>query len=461
MYYRLNDAYALRGWLHLTNALLKRPENAVKPLTGSDFNLLLLCDGCTSMDGLLTDATRTRLDKYVADGIVTPSETAAPIDKDQQYRFYRNRFVPAAHWAITGRCNYRCRHCYMDAPSGQYGELSHEDAFDIIEQLSQCGIQQIELTGGEPFIRNDFWEIVDEIRRRKMVIRQVYTNAWLLNDAILDEFEHRGMRPEFSVSFDGIGWHDWMRGVTGAEDAAWRAFALCKRRGFNVNVEMCLHTGNIPVVRESLKKLGEAGVHAVKIGAIRPTPLWESRGEGRTVSNEDYIEAAIDYIPHYCEDGKPLDLIWSSVMLLNRNGTYMLAPERMNGEQSCESCMLCNAVRSTFHITPEGRLLPCIALTALEDQSMFPRIQDVGLQSLLTSGSYIDFATAHVGDLLKVNRECAACEHRYVCGGGCRASALLNGKGMMGCDPDQCAFFSTDYSQRIHQIAQSAGLKRK
>ncbi len=461
MFYRLNDAYALRGWLHLTNALLKRPENVVEPLPGSDFNLLLLCDGCTPMEGLLTDATRARLDKYVADGVVSPCETASPIDADQQYRFYRNRFVPGAHWAITGRCNYRCRHCYMDAPSGQYGELSHEDAFGIIDQLSQCGIQQIELTGGEPFIRKDFWEIVDEIRRKKMVIRQVYTNAWLLNDTMLDEFERRGMRPEFSVSFDGIGWHDWMRGVTGAEDAAWRAFVLCKRRGFSVNVEMCLHTGNVSVVRESLKKLGEAGVHAVKIGAIRPTPLWESRGEGRTISNEDYIEAAIDYILHYCEDGKPLDLIWNNVMILNRDGTYRLAPERMNGEQSCESCMLCNAVRNTFHITPEGRLLPCIALTALEDQSMFPRIQDIGLQSLLTSGSYIDFATARIGDLLKVNAECAACEHKYVCGGGCRASALLSGNGMMGCDPDQCAFFRADYSQRIHQIAQSAGLKRK
>ncbi len=461
MYYRLNDAYALRGWLHLTNALLKRPENIVKPLDGSDFNLLLLCDGCTPMDGLLTDATRARLDKFVADGIVSPSETASSIDNDQQYRFYRNRFVPAAHWAITGRCNYRCRHCYMDAPNGQYGEPSHEDAFGIIDQLSQCGIQQIELTGGEPFLRRDFWALVDEIRRRKMVIRQVYTNAWLLNDDILDEFERRGMRPEFSVSFDGIGWHDWMRGVTGAEDAAWRAFALCKRRGFRVNVEMCLHTGNTPVVRESLKRLGEAGVHAVKIGPIRPTPLWESRSEGRTLSNEDYIEAAIEYIPHYCEDGKPLDVLWSGAVFLNRNGTYQVAPERLCGDAGCEKNLLCNSPRSIFHITPEGRLLPCIALTALADQSMFPRIQDVGLQALLTSGSYIDFATARVGDLLKVNRECAACAHRYVCGGGCRASALLSGSGITGCDPEQCAFFRADYSQRIHQIAQSAGLNRK
>ena len=59
-----------------------------------------------------------------------------------------------------------------------------------------------------------------------MVIGKIYTNGWLLNEEVLDQFASRGMKPQISVSFDGVGWHDWMRGIQGAEERTLNALRL-------------------------------------------------------------------------------------------------------------------------------------------------------------------------------------------------------------------------------------------
>ena len=455
MYYRLSESYLLRGWQHMTNVLVRRPYNIIQQLSGKDFNLLLLCDGCTDFESLIRDEEKTTLASYVEKGVVTPCEEKTPLSPDQKYILYKNRYVRTAFWSITGRCNYRCRHCYMDAPDAQLGEVSHEEAMDFIDQIHACGIFNVDITGGEPFVRKDFWQLVDHMLGYKIRINQVYTNGWLLTEKVLDEFEARGQKPEFSISFDGVGWHDWLRRVDGAEDAAIRALKMCKRRGFPVNVEMCVHKGNVGTIRETIKLLAECGVHAIKLGPVHNSELWCANCDGNAISLEEFIEATIDYIPHYFEDGCPMSALFGGVVSLTKKG-YAVTSERYCGDASCEDNFLCGAVRSSCYITPEGRVLPCLPMTSWDGQYDYPRIQDEGLQKLLTSGFYMDVATARVRDLLKINEKCAACEYKYLCGGGCRASAAMSCGDVMGSDPDQCLFFRGGYPARIRETAEKA-----
>ena len=59
------------------------------------------------------------------------------------------------------------------------------------------------------------WALVDEIRRRNILIPTLYSNGLLITDAFLDELEKRGLHPNIQFSFDGVGYHDWMRGIPG------------------------------------------------------------------------------------------------------------------------------------------------------------------------------------------------------------------------------------------------------
>ena len=454
MYYKLKSGYILRGWDKLPWLLIERPWNQAETLSQDMFQVLLFCDGETEE---IPDALQPVLCQCIEKGWVEPCENPQPLDQDQYYRYYHNRYVQMVFWSVTGKCNYRCRHCYMDAPDAALGELSTEEALDLIDQMAACGVLRVDITGGEPFVRRDFWQLVDRIVSYKMTIGMVYTNGWLLNEHVLDEFERRGLKPEFSLSFDGVGWHDWMRGVPGAEDAALRAMRLCKARGFRTNAEMCVHRGNADTLAQTVEVLREAGAHALKMGGVTMTDLWKRNHGGNALSDIEYYNAMLRYIPQYYEAGCPIDIVLGGIIILNRDGSYRIVADRYDGTEKALDCHLCGAVRWSSYITPEGRLLPCIAMTSSQEQYRFPKVQDIGLKQGLSDSYYMRFVDNRVKDLLAVNAECAACEYRLKCGGGCRAGALLGGDhSLMGCDRGMCFLWKEGFAERIRQVAKEA-----
>lgn len=458
LFYRLNKRCALRGWQRLSCTLVCRPGNQVQPLTASQFRVLMLCDGRTELDEeLLSDEERKELDSFLEQKFVFAIESPAPISRGQEYRYYDNRQIDSVVWSITGRCNYRCRHCFMDAPDAALGELSHEQAMDIIEQFAQCGIFRVDLTGGEPLVRPDFWELVDALLARKIVIGAIYTNGWLVDEALLTKFEERHIRPEFSISFDGLGWHDWMRGVEGAEEAALRALRLCVARGFPVNVEMCLHRGNIHMLRETVNALGAMGVYAIKTGPVSDTELWCKNCEGNHYTQREFLKDALKYIPQFYEDGCPATVMLNGVIEMKKEtGAFRVLPERYSGTDSTLKCHLCGAVRHSCYITPDGRLLPCLPMTSCKEQKLFPKIADIGLQKGLSDSFYMKIADSRVSDLMEANQKCRGCPHVLKCGGGCRANALMSSGDLMGSDETLCMLWNEGYVDRIRQVAEDA-----
>ena len=459
MFYRLKSGCALRGWEEMSWVLLKRPENSVRPIAQDQFQVLLLCDGQTDLPGNLLDESLTRtLHQCVADGLAEPSGNPYPLEPDQYYQYYRNRYTSRVFWSVTGRCNFRCRHCYMDAPDMRLGELSTEEALGLIDQMAACGVLQVDLTGGEPLVRDDLWQLIDRILSYKMIIGQFYTNAWLLSETVLDEFEKRGLKPEIAVSFDGIGWHDWMRRVPGAEEAALRALKLCTERGFPVSVGVCIHRGNKDTLPQTVQALHEAGVEEIKTANVDETELWHRYSQGNALTWQEYIEAMIPYISWYYEAGRPVEsLELGGITRLNRNGPGEVCVKHYDGTEKCLDCYLCSPTRWSCYITPEGRLLPCMPMTASPKQELFPKVQDIGLRQGLSDSYYMQFVNNRVKDLLNANPECAACPYRYRCGGGCRAAALLEGsQDLMGCDRNMCVIWKKGYGKRIREAIHKA-----
>lgn len=458
MYYRLQDDHALRGWEKMNTVLIRRPRNIYKPLKPEEFNLLMLCDGETELADIpLTEAQKSLLEEYLEKGTLVQLTEPKPLLEDQIYRYYPNRFVRSCFWSVTGRCNFKCRHCYMDAPEGTLGELSHEEAMELIDQMADCGVLRVDITGGEALVRRDFWQLVDHILSYRMTIGQLYTNGWLLNEGVLDGFEKRGLKPEISISFDGIGWHDWMRGVNGAEQAALKALSLCKKRGFPMNVEMCVHKGNRNTLRETVNRLAEIGVPALRFGFVSETELWKKNSEGNSMSRGEYLDAMIDYIPQFFADGMPMNLLMGGVAELKKSSReYKVVSERYSGTEDCLNCHLCGATRYSCYITPEGRLLPCMPMTACKEQEMFARFQDIGLRAGLSESFYMQFVDKRVRDLLAANEKCDSCKYKYNCGGGCRAAALQQTGDLLGADMDLCFQWENGYVEKIHKVADEA-----
>ena len=72
---------------------------------------------------------------------------------------------PVVIWNLTRTCNLKCRHCYTTSADVPFpGELSHDQAMGVLDDLADFGIPALILSGGEPMSRYDFWELAERAR---------------------------------------------------------------------------------------------------------------------------------------------------------------------------------------------------------------------------------------------------------------------------------------------------------
>ena len=456
MYYKLMDGFALRGWEKLPFALCETGKGKVEFLNKSEFLALSFCDGITDSESfLINPGIRKNMEEAVHKGFAAACRKGDTLRQEQKYHLYPCHYMEKVHWSITGKCNYRCRHCFMSAPTAKYGELDTGVILDIIDQMADCGITNINLTGGEPLIRADFLQIVDKLLEKKIRIRQIYSNGSLIDEELLDELERRGVICEFNISFDGVGWHDWLRGIDGAEKIAMDAFILLNKRGFPTGSEMCVHRNNIHTIEETVNLLSRTGVNNLKIIPVSDSGEWLKQAENKEYSLDltEIYDAFLAYIPKYLEAGSPISLMLGGFFTCPK-GTeeYSIPSAKYDGtKESCRQT-LCGSARNTMYIAADGRLLPCMPLSGMDCQDEYPLITEIGLQKALSDSLYLERIDTRLEKLLKENARCRACDYKYVCGGGCRAGALLSSGNYLGCDESICKIFTGGYYDRISKF---------
>ncbi|MBQ6773959.1 MAG: radical SAM protein [Synergistaceae bacterium] len=319
--------------------------------------VLSRCNGEWDFDSILTiDEDRECVKQFISCGFIEPCQEGQGISPYQEYKCYPTRYVSFVHWAITGRCNYKCKHCFMSAPEAKFGELSYDSIMNIIDQLDECGVTALLLTGGEPLVRPDFPEIVKEITRRGMKIQQFYTNGALLNDKVLDCLLGNGHNPLVIMSYDGVGWHDWLRGIPGSEKAVNEALALCKRRGVRTHVQAVFHRKNLHTMRDTVNHLAAMGCESTRLGIVNEQGDWIKNKDDNTLTMQEFIEAALEYIPLYYEDGMPIPLVISSVFSTSPQKPDSYAIVSAKPESSNPDRLLFACSRQKLQILPNGRV---------------------------------------------------------------------------------------------------------
>lgn len=455
MFYKLNDNYLLRGWQKLPYALVDKRLRNPRFITAKEMQALQLCNGLIDVDlPLIPQEIRDMLAVIEKNGFIHACERGDAIAPEQEYKCYPARYIRTAHWSITGRCNYRCKHCYMSAPDAKLGELSHETVMSIVQQLIDCGVREVSLTGGEPLVRKDFLEIVDALLAGGIHICTIYSNGKLVTDQLLDALAERGIHPEFNMSYDGVdGWHDWLRGIPNAGKIAEEAFLRCKEKGFPTGAEMCIHNGNKHLLRETINRLAELGCGSLKTNPISNVGAWKEGGYGESIPMQELYQIYFDYIPAYYEDGMPLSL--------QLGGFFSASPHRpdrydvpcMKHCSNPETTCVCGHARMVMYISAEGRALPCMSLSGMDIQQEFPLIPEVGLAKCITDSRYMSLIDTRATTILEHNPECAKCPHALECLAGCRASALeFSPTDILAPDLATCGIFKGGWPEKIHEL---------
>lgn len=457
----LGQDWMLRGWDGVPYAVHNIQDKSTVRISQEMMTYLTLLN--QGLDVLIDESDESLLKEYqmLAEKHVLVSDGSNKnMSEQQKYHRYSCAMFPSVQWSITGKCNYRCRHCFMSAPDDLMGEPTTEQCLHIIDMLDECGVDIVSLTGGEPLIRKDFWQIVDALIDKHIDISTIYSNGALMNDTFFAELDHRHLKPVFQISFDGVGCHDWLRGVDGAEEIALNAIRQCAKRGLKVCSSMALHKKNIPSVRETVKVLADAGCKELKIDAAYPSGEWMKYPQ-YCLNTKETFKFYLEYLPQFYEDGQPLTLVLDGMYFYQKGvmkpDEYEVPFLKKCTEEQVEKRFMCGSARRNFYISPTGKVLPCMSMagTAIEDQ--FPSLFDTPLVEILHHSAYLRAVASKIIEYMEHNPNCAACPYRYNCCGGCRASAVgSTGTDYLAPDMKACEFFRGGWEKEARSTVEQA-----
>ena len=388
MHYILNENIALRSWWLVPYAYYVKNDFEAKGLKKDEFEILQKCDG-------LQDIEESGLVKNLCDrGFIHPVEKGAEtLTEWQKYLNCENRYVPIIDWMITGRCNYNCLHCFNAKDNAPLqSEYTSEEAENLIEQAQKCGVATFKITGGEPLLHPYFLQIVKEIYKRGMYIYELNTNGFFISEKILDEMKETGCNPLVKISFDGIGFHDWMRGKKGAEEDTIRAIKLCKQKGFDVKIQMNINRKNKDSILPSLEMLDQLGVDETRIIVTTPAPRWEQNAAGQCMTTKEYYDKAIEISKEYIKKTHSMELdFWEFLQLDPENKTYNCKALQGCNMKYRDTMVLCKCNRATLNIAADGEVYPCMQWSGYmkERGISFGNVKKQSMQKILQSSNYV------------------------------------------------------------------------
>ena len=149
MKYIINRHYQLRGWYQSPTGLFDKRTKAAEFFPKEQYLLLLRCNGVDEIDeNSLTEENKSFLSWLKKREIIQEAGFLDFLLPEQEYKTYPARYRKHVHWSITGACNLKCRHCFMSAPHAKHGVPTKEQLLRVIDQLAECGIFTVGITGG-------------------------------------------------------------------------------------------------------------------------------------------------------------------------------------------------------------------------------------------------------------------------------------------------------------------------
>ena len=403
------------------------------------------------------------LRRALREGLIQPAAPGQTWDAWSAPRSYPNRLFHSMIWAITGRCNLNCRHCFMardNAP--MMGEFSWKDCLALLDECERCGVQSFTLTGGEPLLHPRFLDLVAEMTRRNMSLTELNTNGVLLTPEVLQELRALGQNPEVKVSFDGAGHHDWLRGVAGCEGQALGAMRLAKDMGFRVRSQTNVHRGNLASMRDTVRLLDGMGVDRVRIIRTTESPRWLENSPEATLGIIEYFDAMLNLTRELLHDGLGIGLdMWQFARWNPRAHVYSFPPAQCDYGAYRDTIPVCKDARGSISVCYTGEVLPCNQMSGTFDNwgVSLGNVRTTPLHELLREGAWHDAVTMPVSEVRDHagNADCPSCECWRTCMGGCRAIALIATRDYRGLDPTKCAFFKGGYIAKMDALFQATG----
>lgn len=244
----------------------------------------------------------------------------------------------AVHLDVTYRCNERCVHCYLD--HDDHGEMTTAEIKGVLDQLAEAGVFFLTLSGGEVFMRRDFFDILEYARKLQFSVK-VKTNAVMIRELEAQRLRALGIDTvQISVYSHRAEVHDAITKLPGSFERTMKAIRFLREQGLKVTIANVLMTWNRHEGNRLQELAAELGAHYTLDPTITPkmdgdTSILALRVKGEELQDIFRNPALVPDYEEFCAPPKPVT------------------------EADLEGYS-CSAAHSLCYISPYGDVYPCV-----------------------------------------------------------------------------------------------------
>ncbi len=321
----------------------------------------------------------------------------------------------SVHLDLTYRCNERCVHCYLDHED--HGEMTTEEMKGVLDQLARAGTLLLTLSGGEIFLRKDFFELLGYARKLHFDI-SLKTNALLITAERAARLKSLGIRRiQVSIYSADPAIHDAITMVPGSLQRSLEAIRFVKSQGLMVKIACPLMKQNLHAYRSVLDLARELDVPYVMDLTITPMIDGNRRTLAHRSSGLDLLSVLEDPIVNpklHMDAGNPA-----------LSGSAVSSGVELCGDDD----LTCSAGHNTCYISPYGEVFPCVQLPVATGNVRLQKFEDIwnGSPEMKRVNSIRE-------SQLKL---CSTCAIRKYCE-RCPGLALMEGGDLMGAYERAC-----------------------
>jgi len=298
-------------------------------------------------------------------------------------------------WEISLKCNLRCVHCLSNSGDVVKDELNTVECMKLIDDLTALKVFQVNIGGGEPFIREDFLDLLD-YSHKKGLVTCVSTNGVAIDNSISTRLSAMDML-YLQVSLDGADeeTNDRIRGK-GTYRKILNAMESLAAHGVRFSINTVLTRINFDQL-ETLRALAGQYGSELRVSRFRPS--------GRGKSSKADLGPTAEQLESFAE--------WLDRHDLVRTGDSFFC--LTSDHRRHKGLDMCGAAKMTCCISPDGNVYPCAFLQ--EPPFLSGNVREQSFKDLWDNSLVLNqFRNINV-------KSCVDCYRFDACRGGCPAMA--------------------------------------
>ncbi|MGD2249672.1 MAG: radical SAM protein [Candidatus Methanofastidiosia archaeon] len=407
-------------------ALVKDVAQHIQGRANEDLvTLLQLCDGTKTVQGITEEISknykesRKDIEKKVLKSleflkdlnfvhVADQPEYTPVIVRDANLEWG----LDMVYLEVTNECNLQCVHCYKQAGSSYGQELSTAEWKTIIDETVDAGVITAAVTGGEPFLRKDIFDILQYLHDNTISVN-VFTNGTLLDEKKVKKLQK--VNPErVLVSIDGAcaETHEKIRGKNTFEKTI-ESIKMLIETDIKVRTNTVIYTENIDELDNLVDILLDMGVQEMVFDQFMDA--------GRGTTHNDLIPSL--------EMGKIVSEKVTDIGEKPQRFTLKLGADI----EGSTYFSFCGIGTSMVTIKANGDVVLCPVLSGPEETA--GNVLNTPLKEIWSTNTIFQpFRRCNLDDMV-----CNTCPHKMECRGGCKARALHYYKNVCEPDPWMCA----------------------